>query len=135
MRNYLLTLEYQGKTLTEDMFQEVASLRLALEKPLKLYIFKEVFKHFEHEGEHEHREEILQNCHDKFGWQVFKEFMRGEWERVRGREVSEVLKEIAKLVKQEQVQNLIEVSWDDVGGLENAKEEIIQTILLPIRHP
>jgi len=29
----------------------------------------------------------------------------------------------------------MEVSWDDVGGLELAKEEIIQTILLPIQHP
>jgi len=39
------------------------------------------------------------------------------------------------LIKQEQVENLISVSWDDVGGLETAKEEIIQTILLPIKHP
>ncbi len=30
---------------------------------------------------------------------------------------------------------MIEVSWDDVGGLETAKEEIIQTVLLPIKHP
>lgn len=29
----------------------------------------------------------------------------------------------------------MEVSWDDVGGLENAKEEIVQTVLLPIKHP
>ena len=54
---------------------------------------------------------------------------------MKGKEVGDVLKEISKLIKQEEVQNLIEVSWDDVGGLEAAKEEIIQTILLPIRHP
>ena len=27
------------------------------------------------------------------------------------------------------------MNWDDIGGLETAKEEIIQTILLPTQHP
>lgn len=35
----------------------------------------------------------------------------------------------------EKVENIKNVTWDDVGGLEDAKEEIIQTILLPIKHP
>ena len=35
----------------------------------------------------------------------------------------------------EKVENVKNVTWDDVGGLENAKEEIIQTILLPTQHP
>ena len=28
-----------------------------------------------------------------------------------------------------------EVKWDDVGGLAGAKEDIIQTIMLPIEKP
>jgi peroxin-6 len=27
------------------------------------------------------------------------------------------------------------VSWDDVGGLSDLKEEIMRTVMLPLRHP
>ena len=61
--------------------------------------------------------------------------MTRHWKRIANFDFNGIMKEIKKLVKQEQAQNLMEVSWDDVGGLELAKEEIIQTILLPIQHP
>jgi SpoVK/Ycf46/Vps4 family AAA+-type ATPase len=61
--------------------------------------------------------------------------MKRHWKRIENFDFNGIAKEIKKLVKQEQAENLIEVSWDDVGGLELAKEEIVQTILLPIRHP
>lgn len=39
------------------------------------------------------------------------------WGSVKGLPLNDVLKKMRELVKQEQVENLIEVSWDDVGGL------------------
>jgi peroxin-6 len=31
--------------------------------------------------------------------------------------------------------NIPSVSWDDVGGLENVKSDILDTIQLPLEHP
>ena len=46
MRNYILVLEYEGSTIAEDMFLEASSFSLKLEKPMKLFIFKQIFDHF-----------------------------------------------------------------------------------------
>lgn len=46
-----------------------------------------------------------------------------------------VLAQMAKLVNLEKVENIKNVTWKDVGGLENAKDEIMQTILLPTLVP
>lgn len=63
---------------------------------------------FEHlEGEHRHREEVVQHCHDKFGWQKFKTFIEKDWPGVRDKSIGDVIKEISKLVKQEAAENLI----------------------------
>ena len=51
-----------------------------------------------------------------------------------------VIKEMNLLEKErkifgEKAVKIPEVKWDDVGGLANAKEDIIQTIMLPIEKP
>jgi hypothetical protein len=43
--------------------------------------------------------------------------MAESWPSVKHLSQSDIFKKLRELVKQEQVENLIEVSWDDVGGL------------------
>ena len=74
-----------------------------------------IFDNFD--GEHPLKDEIIAQFHDKFGWQVFQTFMAESWPSVKHLSQSDILKKLRELVKQEQVENLIEVSWDDVGGL------------------
>jgi len=81
------------------MLQEVISCSLKLEKPLKMYIFKSIFEHIQ--GEHDHKDEVVQHCHDKFGWQKFKHFMEKDWPGVKDKSIGNIIKEVSKLVKQE----------------------------------
>lgn len=55
------------------------------------------------------------------GWEKFKGFLQTHWHQQRHNSTPQIVKALSKLVKQEQADNLMEVSWDDVGGLETAK--------------
>lgn len=46
-----------------------------------------------------------------------------------------MLKEVEQTLKKIVVAKIPEVKWSDIGGLDLAKEEIIETILLPKNHP
>ena len=83
MRKYLLVIECKGKTITEDMFQSAFLISLLLDKPMKIYIFKEIFQHFEQESDL--KDELVQFGHDKFGWEVWKQFLDKKWKNLKGK--------------------------------------------------
>lgn len=65
-RKYLLVIESQGTTITDDMFQKSHKITLDIDKASKMLIFHIIFNHFD--PTFSDKEEILQVCHDKFGW-------------------------------------------------------------------
>lgn len=71
-RTYTLVLMHNGKSISEDMFQECQSAALALDKPLKLFVCKAIAKHYQQEE----REDIIHYAYDKMGWEKFKLFMQ-----------------------------------------------------------
>lgn len=134
LRKYMLVVEHIGENSVRQYFRKAREVELKLAKPRKLEIFQQIFTHYAPE-EHPLQQVIPQHFHDKFGWQIFRGFMAESWQAVKELPQGEVFKRLRALGRDEQAENLMEVSWDDVGGLETAKEEIVQTVLLPIRHP
>ena len=65
-RKYVLVIETEATAITDDMFQKCKKITIEMDKALKMVIFQLVFNHFD--ATYSRKDEILQVCHDKFGW-------------------------------------------------------------------
>ena len=51
------------------------------------------------------------------------------------KEFNNYLKNLVRCKVEKTISSIPEVKWSDVGGLENAKEDIYDTIQLPLKFP